>query len=85
MSIAVISPFSVPVNFVILLMKDLTVSSAMEDEEVEAMSEYRPLLTTSGSAASIMGTVKLTENGIIYIPAATADPRGKITRTTCWQ
>jgi hypothetical protein len=46
------------------------------DERVVLAEERRPLLPRQVSAISVMGTVRLTDGGIVYIPTATADPRG---------
>lgn len=40
------------------------------------LGEQRPLLLRGVSAISVMGTVRLTDGELVYVPPATADPRG---------
>lgn len=48
----------------------------VEDADVESVFDANTP-AKDGNTTSVMGTVKLTEGTIIYIPAPTADPQGK--------
>ena len=47
----------------------------LERNDVESAFEIDP--PKDGSTTSVMGTVKLTEGTVVYIPTPTADPRGR--------
>lgn len=47
------------------------------DSTSRHLGERRPLLARGISAVSVIGTVRLTDGGLVYIPPATADPRGR--------
>lgn len=46
------------------------------DEHIEVMDNASTQKNDVQAATKIMGTVKLTEDSIIYIPTPTADPQG---------
>ena len=47
-------------------------------EDIEAVNIGK---TETHRATNVMGTVKLTEGSIVYIPAPTADPRGILSQS----
>lgn len=53
-------------------------SDHVENVDIEILKEDG----IKNEAVGVMGTVKLTEGAIVYIPTPTADPRGK--RDTSW-
>lgn len=46
------------------------------EERIEVMSDGTSKSNGLDDATKVMGTVKLTEDSIIYIPTPTADPQG---------
>lgn len=46
------------------------------DHHIEIVGEDLYEQEKLGDAVKVMGTVKLTEDSIVYIPTPTADPRG---------
>ena len=59
------------------LEKQTSVSLHVEDKDVESSFEAASVAKQE-NATSVMGTVKLTEGTVIYIPAPTADPQGNL-------
>lgn len=61
-----------------LLSKDSGTSTTTpsDDPVSELLGERRPLLARGVSTVSVIGTVRLTDGNLIYVPPATADPRG---------
>ena len=58
------------------LEKETSRPDHVEDKDVE--SAFGAVsVAKEGNSTSVMGTVKLTEGTIIYIPTPTADPQGK--------
>lgn len=54
-------------------MKDVEKAS---EEQIEIMYDDRLKQNGLDAANKVMGTVKLTEDSIVYIPTPTADPQG---------
>lgn len=55
--------------------KEMSRPSHVEDNDVESAFGAASL-AKGDKTTSVMGTVKLTEGAIIYIPSPTADPQG---------
>lgn len=49
-------------------------------QHVEMVQDSASEAQDIGEAANVMGTVKLTEGSIIYIPTPTADPQGMLSK-----
>lgn len=57
--------------------KETSQSLHVEDNDVESAFEAASIAKQDNTTA-VMGTVKLTEGTIIYVPAPTADPQGDL-------
>lgn len=58
--------------------KETSQSLHVEDNDVESAFGAASIAKQDNNTTAVMGTVKLTEGTIIYVPAPTADPQGDL-------